>query len=306
MLLLFVVACSAPPESDTGPDAGGGGGSGSGSGSADAGVVSATCEGRTAQPRDATWMISAGGMQRTARVHVPASYDPSKRTPLVINAHGLTSNATQQQATSRANAKSDAAGFVVIHPEGTGNSWNAGTCCGSAQSSNVDDAGFMRALIDEAAARLCLDPARVFMMGLSNGGHISYRGACELADKVAAIASIAGVLTMTTCNPSRPVPVLHVHGTADAIVTYDRGDTSVDVWRAKNQCTTMQTSFSNGDASCVTHGGCTAGADVTFCTISGGGHQWPGGVELPFLGYKSDDLDATSAAWDFFVAHPKP
>ncbi len=306
VMVMVVAACSAPGQ-DTGSDASGDEDSGSGSAMIDAGVATATCEGRTAQPRDSSWTLVVGNLSRTSRVHVPASYDPTKATPLVINVHGLTSYADQQAQVSHAIAKSDAAGFIVIHPEGTGTprSWNAGACCAPASTDNVDDLGFTSKLLDEAAARLCIDPARVYLMGLSNGGHMAYAAGCALADRFAAVASVAGILHESPCSPSRPVPMFQVHGNADPIVGYAGGASSVGTWKTKNGCTSSSTTYQNGAASCVTHTGCTDGADVVFCTIAGGGHQWPGGDALPLLGTKSDDLIATDAIWDFFVAHSR-
>lgn len=301
VVVVFVVACSSPGQ-DLGVDAS----AGSGSATSDGAAATATCEGRGAQPLDSSWTLTVSGMQRTARVHVPASYDPASATPLVINVHGLTSYAEQQAQLSHAIAKSDAAGFIVIHPEGTGTprSWNAGGCCAPASTESVDDIGFVSALVDEAATRLCIDPSRIYLMGLSNGGHMAYAAACKLADRFAAVASVAGILHQSSCTPSRPVPLFQVHGNADLIVGYSGGASSVGTWKTKNGCTSSSTTYEHGAASCVTHGGCTAGADVVFCTIDGGGHQWPGGDALPLLGTKSDDLVATDAIWDFFAAHP--
>jgi polyhydroxybutyrate depolymerase len=271
--------------------------------------VSATCAGKHTQPLDGTWSLTVGTLTRKANVHVPASYDPTKRTPLVINLHGRTSNATQQAWLSHANAKSDAAGFVVIHPEAWGSptSWNAGGgCCDPAAANNIDDSGFVKAVLDKAEAELCVDTSRVYVMGLSNGGYLAHRMACELTDRIAATGAVAGLLQLSTCAPTRPMPVFLVHGTSDTLVSYDWVDETVDYWRITNHCTTMTTSYQNGAATCVTHGGCNGGADVVLCTIAGGGHQWPGGETVPFLGTKSDDVIATDALWDFFVAHPLP
>jgi polyhydroxybutyrate depolymerase len=309
VLLVWFVACSSPMQSGDGIDAAAGSGDGGGESAIDAPAQSATCEGKTAQPLDATWTLTVGALTRTAKVHVPASYDPSNRTALVVNVHGRTSNATQQAWLSHAIAKADAEGFVVIHPEAWGSptSWNAGGgCCDPAAANNIDDGGFIRVLLDEAEAKLCVDPARVFVTGLSNGGYLAHRVACELTDRVAAIGAVAGLLQLPTCAPTRPMPVFLVHGTSDTLVSYDWVDETVDYWRIKNGCTTMTTTYQNGAATCVTHGGCNAGADVVLCTIAGGGHQWPGGEELPFLGTKSNDLSATDAQWSFFVAHPRP
>jgi polyhydroxybutyrate depolymerase len=264
---------------------------------------SARCTGKAAQPLDATWMIGA----RTANVHVPASYDPGTATPVVLNIHGRTGSATGQATMSHAIAKSDAAGFILVHPQSATvpTSWNAGTCCDPATTTNVADVAFIAALLDELEARLCVDPDRVYSMGMSNGGYLSHRLACELADRIAAIGPVAGLKLIDPCQPSRPVPAMLVNGTADFLSVYQFVQAGVDFWADRNACTTTQQTFQNGDATCVTRGGCTGGADVVLCTIADGGHQWPGGDELPLLGKKSDDLITTDALWDFFVAHPR-
>ena len=123
------------------------------------------------------------------RVHVPASYDPAARTPLVFDVHGRTQNASGEMALTHAKAKADAEGFIAIFPESATSptSWNSGTCCDPATTNHVDDTAFFRALLDEAEARLCIDASRVFMMGMSNGAYESHRLGCEMADRIAAI-----------------------------------------------------------------------------------------------------------------------
>jgi polyhydroxybutyrate depolymerase len=304
--VLLLAACSAPTDLPPGDDPPTG---------ADGAVVppddassAAPCSDKPAQPLDATWTITVGGQSRTARVHVPASYDPTQRTPVVFDVHGRTQNASQQMGLSKSVVKSDAAGFIAIYPESATSptSWNSGTCCDPASTNDLDDTGFLTKLLDEAEAKLCVDTARVYMMGMSNGGYESHRIACELADRFAAVGPVAGLLLFAGCAPSRPVPVMMVNGTADNLSQYGYVDEGVAFWRDHNQCSTMTTTFSNGDASCVTHGGCTGGADVVLCTIAEGGHQWPGGATLPFMGKKSDNLNATDALWEFFQAHPRP
>ncbi|MEZ4401231.1 MAG: PHB depolymerase family esterase [Kofleriaceae bacterium] len=275
----------------------------------------ATCTGRAAQPLDAVWTLTVDGRPRTARVHVPAAYDPTRPTPLVLDFHGYSMTATSQEALTRLPAKADAAGFVVVHANGTGavQGWNAGACCGTAASTGVDDVGFVDALLAELEARLCVDPDRVYATGFSNGGFLAHRLACERAEVFAAIAPVSGVLGIPACAPSRPVPVLHVHGTADTVVPYAGSAalgfasvaTTIDGWVARNGCTTGPTEvFAQGDTTCVSYGGCAGGADVELCTITGGGHTWPGGGPFPG-GHQSTDLAATDALWDFFVAHPR-
>jgi polyhydroxybutyrate depolymerase len=215
------------------------------------------------------------------------------------------------------NAAADASGFVAVHPEGTGSprSWNGGACCGTAASSGTDDVGFVAAIVDQLESELCVDRARVFATGFSNGGFLSHRLGCELADRIAAIAPVSGVLGIDACSPTRPVPVIHIHGTEDLLVPYDGNPyrdyisvaDSIAGWVARDGCAgSPAVTFAQGDATCETYSGCAGNADVTLCTIDGGGHQWPGGVSLPGGGHTSTDLDATAAIWDFFAAHPMP
>jgi polyhydroxybutyrate depolymerase len=271
--------------------------------------VQAACSDKPMQPRDAMWTVAG----RTVRVHAPATYDPAKRTAIVLGLHGLGSSGADQAYVSRMNARADAAGFVAIYPDGTGTprGWNGGVCCGS----TVDDSAFIAKVLDEAEARLCVDTDRIHTIGLSNGGFLSHRLGCELSARIASIGAVAGVLGIATCNPSRPVPVFHVHGTSDFVIPYNGGGvngnesvaTTIDRWKTRNGCTGAPvTVHEQADAKCVMYGGCTDGADVTLCTIDGGGHQWPGGESIGTIsGKKSDNLDATGAAWQFFAAHAR-
>jgi polyhydroxybutyrate depolymerase len=257
--------------------------------------------------------VTSGGRERTARVHVPSSSDPTKAVAVVLNFHGRMSNASQQELISKATSKADAAGFVVVYPEGVGQTWNAGLCCGQAQSENVDDVAFTRDLLDALGKKLCVDPKRVFATGLSNGAFMSNRLACELSDRIAAIGPVAGQLMMTTCTPSRAVPVMYFHGDADGIVSYEGkygmpgAQASAKAWATRNGCdATAKQTYAKGDTTCMTYSGCDASADVTLCTVAGGGHTWPGGTSIPYLGKTSTDVDATCAMWTFFEAHPMP
>jgi polyhydroxybutyrate depolymerase len=277
----------------------------------------ATCVGRAAQPLDATRHLTVGGRDRTYDVHVPASYDPTRATPLVLDIHGLTMTGAWQATLSGMSAAADRAGFVAVYPDGTGvpRGFNAGDCCLPASSSGVDDVAFMAAILDDLEATLCVDAARVYATGFSNGAFLSHRLGCELADRIAAIAPVSGVMGIASCTPSRPVPVLEFHGAADLIEPYAGGGignlrsvaTTIHDWAARNGCTgPTTTTFQHGDVTCQTHGGCTAGADVTLCTVSDGGHQWPGGQAYPGGGLLTQDISATDAIWTFFAAHPRP
>ncbi len=286
-------------------------------GRGDAGAPDAgACVGRSPQPRDAIWRLTVDGRVRTARVHVPASYDPARPTAVVLDFHGYSMSSLTQEGLTRWPEQADASGFVTVHPDGTGavQGWNAGACCGTAAATGVDDVGFVDALVAELDATLCLDRQRIYATGFSNGGFLAHRLACERADVIAAIGPVAGVLGVPDCAPSRPMPVLHIHGTADTVVPYDGSvalgfasvATTIAGWVARNGCTGEATEvFARGDARCVAYPGCAGGAAVELCTITGGGHTWPGGGPFPG-GHQSRDLDATARLWAFFVAHPRP
>ncbi len=280
--------------------------------SLDAGVPA--CTGKMAQPTDDTWTVVSKATERTARVHVPASYDPTKPTAVVLNFHGYTSDTTQQAILSLMNAKADTEGFVVVYPQGLNNSWNAGACCGQSAMSAVDDVAFVADLLDTVDAKLCLDRRRVFSTGMSNGGFFSHRLGCELATRIAAVAPVAGVLGVPMCEPARPVPVMHFHGTADQLVPYEGNpdlmfppvpDTFAG-WAQRDTCSGSPIeTFRNSDSHCSTYRSCAGGAEVTLCTVDGGGHTWPGGTPIP-TGYTTPFLSATDAMWTFFTQHPLP
>ena len=281
----------------------------------DGATTQSGCTGKLAQPADATWTVLSSGMSRTANVHVPPNYDPTKPTPVVLNFHGFTSNAAQEALLSNMSAKADAEGFVVVYPEGLDSSWNAGACCGLSAQNGVADVQFVSDLIDSLEVQLCVDAKRVFATGMSNGAFLSHRLGCELSDRVAAIAPVAGVLGVPQCNPKRPVPVMHFHGTADPLVPYDGSATlgfpavsdTFAGWASRDGCTgDPAKTYDNGDAHCATYASCNAGATVTLCTIDNGGHTWPGGLPVPSLGYTTTDISATDAMWTFFTEHPLP
>jgi polyhydroxybutyrate depolymerase len=309
VLLLLLAACGTE---SNGSDIDGGAGSDGSNSGIDAPPATVTCMGKQTQPLDAVWTV--GG--RMVRVHVPASYDPTKATPVVLNLHGYSGDGQSQITISKMLATSDANGFIALHPDGhhSPRGWNAGVCCGAAATSGTDDTAWLSSVLDEAESKLCVDTDRVFATGMSNGGFMAHRLACE-TDRFAAIAPVAGVVGISNCNPSRPVAVMHTHGDADTLIPYTGGGVNgnesvaatIDRWATKNGCTGAPAqTYQQGDATCMTRSSCTDNADVTLCTIAGGGHQWPGGVSLgSFLGELSNDLDATNAMWAFFAAHPR-
>jgi len=259
----------------------------------------AACDGLPADTGDSVVTVSFGGRERSYRLHLPPSYDPSVPTPLVLNFHALGSSAGIQESYTQMSAKSDDEGFVVVHPQGIGGSWNGGACCGQAQASRSDDVGFVAAILDDLSDRVCVDSRRVYATGMSNGGFMSHRLACDLADRISAIAPVAGTNATLSCAPSRPVPVMHFHGTLDTIVPFAGTRRTIADWVERNGCDSEpRVTFDEGNATCETYGSCTDEADVTLCSIRGLAHLWPGGPG----GLSS--IDATDAIWEFFAAQP--
>jgi polyhydroxybutyrate depolymerase len=277
----------------------------------------ATCQGREKLSGDLDWTLKPSGTDRTVHVHIPPSYDPTKAVPIVLDFHGYTSNPSQQAGFAGMIAKSDAAGFVAVHAEGTGSlkSWNAGACCGTAATDKTEDVAFVNAILDQLVKKLCVDEKRIFSTGLSNGGFLSYRLACEMSGRIAAIAPVAAVMGIPTCTPTRPVPIMHFHGTSDQLVPYNgnnNGYPSVAVttskWAERNGCTDKpRETFKKDDVTCMTQDKCNAGAEITVCTVDGGGHTWPGSKAVMIgLGKITQAINATDAMWDFFQKHPMP
>jgi polyhydroxybutyrate depolymerase len=275
------------------------------------------CSENAAQPLDATWTVEVGGTTRVFNVHVPDSYSPHSPTAVVLNFHGFGSDGTQQDELSGMSREADIAGFIAVHPEGLGDlqSWNAGECCGYAAMHQVDDLGFVNAMLDALESKLCVDPGRVYVTGMSNGAFFAQRIGCELSDRVAAIAPVAGVVLQPACTPSRPISVIEFHGTLDPLVPY-QGDTLLGLrsvpetfalWSGIDDCHgEIAVTYENHDSRCVTEQACGAGTKVTLCTVTGGGHTWPGGLPLPpQFGYTTPYLSATHAMWTFFGDQPR-
>jgi polyhydroxybutyrate depolymerase len=280
--------------------------------------------------RRRTRSLVVGGLTRTYVVHTPPDLDPQKPAPVVLALHGATMTGPLMAWFTKLNAKADAAGFIVVYPNGTGQRssyfWNAGNCCGPAAQQNVDDVGFIRAVLDDLAATYRIDPERVFATGMSNGAMMAYRLASELSDRVAAVAPVAGTVTCGECRPTRPVPVLHIHGTEDEFgpfgggrgaksisgVDYRSVKDTIATWVRANNCREEPAAVEElpdrtGDGTKVTrttYGGDAAGAEVVLVTVAGGGHTWPGRPGSAALGRSTQNVSANDLIWEFFERHP--
>jgi polyhydroxybutyrate depolymerase len=250
------------------------------------------------------------GVMRTMRLYVPTSYDPTQPTPLVINLHGLNADPNQQWALSGMSAKADAEGFIVAYPAGSSNQWYDGT------GPHADaDITFLRLVIQNVEGRYNIDPKRIFVTGMSNGGGMTNRLACEAADVVAAIGPVSGAYNLwQACAPSRPIPVIAFHGLADKIAPYEGAGQEVmlppivdwaTAWAERNGCDATPTITIEAETVTRTAwGNCQQGADVVLYSIEGMGHYWPGSTLFPELGTQA--INATDVMWDFFMAHPMP
>jgi polyhydroxybutyrate depolymerase len=252
-------------------------------------------------------MIAFGGLMRAYDVQIPASYANTTAVPLVFDLHGYTSNKEQQQAISGWSALAEKEGFVVVRPDGFQNSWNGGNfCCGEAQAKGLDDVGLMRAIAAEVQKRLCIDPKRIYFSGLSNGGAMSHRVACEAGDLFAMTAPVSYPLDfkpLDKCKPSRPMPVMHFHGTNDLIVPYNGGAFAIPAkdsfayWAKADGCTGTPTkTYEKGASHCDTYTSCQGGATVTLCTLNGG----------HLLYANADDVPIAELAWAEMKKHPLP
>jgi polyhydroxybutyrate depolymerase len=270
---------------------------------------------------------------RQYKVHVPRGYDREKPAPAVFCIHGLLQTAAGFCVTAIGmNAKSDDAGFILIMPNGFNNSWNGGSCCGDASAMQLDDVALFRAILAQVGEHVNLDLDRVYATGLSNGGYMSFRLACDAADLFTAVAPAAGAVgtpeigggtnpassDWTDCVPSRPVSVLATHGTADPLIPYPLYKPSLNAIAAGDGCATgtqpAAAPASGGDTRCESYEGCPGGIELTGCTVEGGGHCWfgspdcgtgGGAIGLAIVGANSDTLRNTDAVWDFFARHSR-
>jgi len=290
---------------------------------------SSTAPAVAVKPGDYEETMVAGGKTRNYLLHIPPGYDGQKKMSLVIVLHGGGGNARFTAEMTGMSVKADTAGFIAVYPNGTGPlgderilTWNAGNCCGYALDNNIDDVGFIRELINKLESKLAIDTARIYATGISNGGMMSYRLACELADKIAAIAPVAGAMGMADCNPANPVAVIIFHGTADEHVLFEGGvprqqlDThpridkpvsyAVDFWVKADGCSATSAKETKGNIVKSVYSGGKNGTEVILYTIIGGKHAWPGGKSAWLGGdVPTKEISATDLMWDFFASHPK-
>ena len=266
------------------------------------------------------------GLTRTYNLHVPAGLDRTQPVPLLIELHGGGGDGAHMDKVAGFYSVADRGAFVVAAPNGIDKGWNDGRGDRGRDSSSADDVGFISEMMDRIEAQVDIDPARVYVTGMSNGAIMTGRLACELSDRIAAIGQVAGTAAVEIaagCHPSRPVPVLEIHGTADPLVPYAGGSVvpqqgdgrgqvvGVDAWAAfwvANDAAGQgpATTSIGSDTTVRTWHGPTPRSDVVFYRVAGAGHTWPGGDQnLPQLivGSTTRSFDATDTIWRFLSGH---
>lgn len=263
------------------------------------------------------YTLRSGGIERSYRVHVPASYDGRKPVPLVLSLHGGYGTGANQEEISGFSQLAERHGFIVAYPDGIARAWNAGECCGPPQERGVDDVGFIRALIAQLRQQYRIDERRIYGNGFSNGGMLMHRIACEAPELFAAVASNAGAPMTRSCAPARGLPFLVIQGREDQNMPWDGGIVKgtqrmavreqVQRLARNNRCSGGEERLllQAGPATCRSVAGC-GDNEVSYCGVDGVGHQWPGGkTVLPrLLGKNTTAFSASETMWAFYARHP--
>jgi polyhydroxybutyrate depolymerase len=282
ILCAMAAACSrAELDAIVGPASGDAGGA------ADGGPGSCPA---TPPAGDTAQTIQVGGIERSYLLHVPATYDGTKPAPLLVDLHALAGSGPQERKLSSYPPVTDADGALMVFPNGlpgpSGNGWNVGPCC----VPNADDVAFIKALVVQLRATTCIDAKRVYATGFSMGGGMAHYLACQAADVFAAVAPSAFDLLQENaggCQPTRPITVISFRGSADTLVPYAGGYSTVvpglpvtflgaqgtfQKWAEIDGCS--GTPSAPDTAGCSTYRNCQGSAEVTLCTKQGGGQEW--------------------------------
>ncbi len=260
--------------------------------------------------RTITW----GGLTRTYRLDIPAGYTGAQGARLLVGLHGGLSSGDGFATYTRWPAAGAAHGYLVAYPDGVAGpqgfrTWNGGGCCGYAQASNIDDVGFVTALIGELRGRFSVP--KVALTGHSNGAILAYRIACDRADAIDGVGIWAGTMFVSPCALSRPVSLLHLHGLADTNLPFAGGTGSgvsgatfppamngIERVRQADGCgTAPATDTVNGVATSTWS--CPVGVSLRLITVDDANHEWAGGINTALAGTPSTKLDATAAIASF-------
>ncbi len=280
-----------------------------GTGTAWAGQVG--CDGSGGGLALSSRTIQSGGVERTYLLQAPKRHNGLTPLPVVINFHGLGGNANDVEKATNITSRANRDGYVLIVPQGIGNvpAWNSGGVFSGI--SKADDVRFVRNMLDEIGTEFCVDPTRVFSVGISNGGGMSDRLGCEMSDRIVAIAPVSGAYTVRPkkCKKKRKVSVIEFHGDADDTTPYTQEGplnvfievpTWLEDWAARDECSTkfMKRKIAH-NLTKLTFKKCPKGVAVEHYRIHGGGHSWFGS---PIAG---TNVKTTARIWSFIKSRPK-
>ncbi len=243
--------------------------------------------------------ISVDGLTRTYILNLPPTYYEKNTFSLIIAMHGGGGSAKQCESAYDLTEKANTENYVIVYPEGVqsdgvfkARTWNAGTCCDYAVEKDINDVKYIGAVIDELVKNYQINPKKVFATGMSNGAMLAYRLACEIPEKITAIAPVAGTQTLgKPCNATKPIPILHFHSVLDLNVmpnggkgvggnTYPSILAGLTTWGGINQCkTTVKVTQDDAKYKLTQWLDCQNNAVISYYLTKDGGHSWPGGVK---------------------------
>ena len=292
--------------------------------------------GHTPKNNDQSYTMQFAGYERNYIVHLPPEAKMQKPIPLLFNLHGGggTAKGTPGLTFGRFNTLADRDGFIVVYPNAIKKNWNDGRKLENvlAWKEDIDDLGFIKAIVNELKKKYKIDASRIFTTGMSNGGFMSSRLLCDRADIFRGGAILTASLSkdyLPKCNPEKPVAVMVMNGTDDPLVPYDGGmvkvfrktrgeivstDDYVDFWKTKNGCELKQDKVDLPDTvddgttvSVTKYSDCKEEGALVLYTVNGGGHTWPGGKQYlgkGLIGKTNRDIVACDVIWDFFKTLP--
>ncbi len=281
---------------------------------------------RITKPGDYSFLIQHGGRARTYRVHVPPGYASSEPAPLVVALHGGGLDRQPGDGMASFAREADRQGFIAVFPDAYKPSakdstaaWNAGTCCGAAHQENVDDVGFIETVVGDVFRQVSISRLHIYAAGMSDGGMMAYRLACERPFLFRAVASVGGTDNTTTCVPGKPVSVLHIHAKNDprvpfaglpdtaasgAVANFTSAPETVMKWAKLDACMeTPRPILDKAGVSCKAYSYCRSQAEVQLCATDTGGHSWPGTPARRGASSPSPAIAATPTIWAFFSSH---
>ena len=289
--------------------------------------LSTGIEGVITKPGDYILSLIHNELYRFYKVHIPASYSPNKPHPVLFSFHGGGGDMTIQSNDKfyKLISKSEKEGFVIVFPNGFSKlksgklaTWNAGNCCGDARDQNIDDIGFVKAILLELKNKISVDEKKIFSIGMSNGAMMSYRLACQMSDVFSGIAAVAGTDNTQECVPKKAISILHIHAKDDDHILFNGGigkaavdkkyitnftsvPATITKWVNFNECdkNSLYRTQLEG-AYCDEYTKCKDNTKVKLCVTESGKHSWPGGEKAKRQSSPSKAFSANDVIWDFF------